>query len=807
MISRVRRGAVDYPEKRKPRRRLTAPRFRLIPRLSECDPTTRSDSITLNQGERPMRRPRFVPVAALCVGLVVIGLGAAPKGPDEPKWTTEQRTHWSFVPPSRPPAPTVKARAWVKNPIDAFVLSAIEKVGLKPADEADKGTLIRRVTFDLTGLPPTAEEVDAFLADTRADAFEQLVDRLLDSRHFGERWARVWLDLARYAESDGFKSDVARPNAWRYRDWIIQALNADLPYDRFLTLQLAGDEIAPGDPFSFLATGFNRNWPFEDNNMIPGLSRQLMLDDVTDTTASVFLGLTVGCARCHNHKYDAISQRDYYRFQALFAASAPKDDAPLAPPWEQSAHAAAEAEHKARRDVVKKKLGAIERPYLTVLLKDKIAKLPADVRKAFLTDPEERSAFQEELLKKTAKQMIVPSSAMQSALKPADRQVWIELSGKMKRLDKSTPPSPPIASGMADEGPSSPLVRLLVKGNFALPAEEVAPGFLSVFQGLLPAFEDRPTALSSGRRAALASWMTRTDNPLTARVMVNRLWQNHFGRGIVATPSDFGTQGSEPSHPELLDWLATEFIARGWSMKALHRLMVTSATYRQSSTADARTLADDPDNSLFARMSRRRLEGEAVRDALLAVSGRLDTRFGGPSVFPDLPPGVETRAGWPRSPLSADRNRRSIYVFVRRNLKYPLFDAFDQPDSNTTCPERNTSVNAPQALMLLNSELILDEARALAGRVLSTSTDRNDPSSLVAAAYRLSLSRAATPDELTRGVAFLRDQPSLLSLRAENPRALDLPDPAPEGYGVAQGAALVDYCHVLLNLNEFVFVD
>jgi len=746
--------------------------------------------------------------------LVVVGWlglgpasGAGPDGKGEPIWTKAQRSHWSFVPPKRPEVPAVQKRDWVRNPIDAFILSEMEAVGLAPAPEADRGTLIRRVTFDLTGLPPTPEEVDAFLKDDRPDAYERLVDGLLKGARYGERWARFWLDLARYAESDGFKSDVTRPNAWRYRDWVIKALNDDLPYDRFLTLQLAGDEVAPLDPSAFVATGFNRNWPYEDNNKVPGLNRQLMLDDMTDTTASVFLGLTLACARCHDHKYDAVSQRDYYRFQALFAACEPKDDAPLASPFEQAYQASVAAEHRARRDAVRKEIGAIERPYLAVLLKDKLDRLPADVRKAFATDPEERSAFQEDLLKKYAKEMTVSPAAMGPAMKPDDRRAWAELADEMKALDKNAPPPPSIASGMTDEGPVAPAVRLLVKGNFAAPAEEVGPGFPSVFRGLLPDFEASPTPATSGRRKALAEWLARPDHPLTARVMVNRLWLNHFGRGIVATPSDFGTQGAEPSHPELLDWLATEFVARGWGMKAMHRLMVTSATYRQSSTASAATLADDPDNALFSRMFRRRLEGEAVRDALLAASGRLDGRVGGPSVFPDLPPGVETRGGWTRSASAADRNRRSIYVFVRRNLKYPLFDAFDLPDSNTTCPERNVTVNAPQALMLLNSDLVLDQARAFAGRVLATAADRNDPAALVERAYRLALSRAPKPDEVERGVDFLRDQPALLSAQAENPRSLDLPDPMPDGYGPAQGAALVDYCHAVFNLNEFVFVD
>jgi hypothetical protein len=752
------------------------------------------------------------PVFALAVVLGCLSgtaRGDAPAGPAaaaEPSWTAKQKAHWAFVPPKRPEVPALKCSGWARNPVDAFILEELEANGLTPAPEADRPTLIRRLTFDLTGLPPTPEQVDSFVADTRPDAYERLVDRLLESDHYGERWARMWLDLARYAESDGFKSDVTRPHAWRYRDWVIRALNADVPYDRFVTFQVAGDEVAPDDHEAFLATGFNRNWPYEDNNKVPGLNRQLMLEDMTDTTASVFLALTVGCARCHNHKYDPISQKDYYRFQALFAASTPKDDRPLIPAAEAKAYKAAADAHKTRVDKVRKRMATLEQPYLTALLKDRLDTLPAEVRKAVATDPEERSAFQEDLLKKYAKEMKVTPSAMESAMKPVDREAWTKLSGEMKELAKTLPPGPPMASGMTDEGPQPPPVRLLVKGNYANPGDLVSPGFPSVFEGLLPPFEEHPTSTTSGRRKALAEWLTRPDHPLTARVMVNRLWQHHFGRGIVATSSDFGTQGTEPSHPGLLDWLATEFVARGWSMKAMHRLLVTSACYRQSSTPPAKSLTEDPDNTLFSRFFRRRLEGEAVRDALLAASGRLDTRVGGPSVFPDLPAGVETRGGWTRSASSSDRNRRSVYVFVRRNLKYPLFDAFDFPDSNTTCSERNVTVNAPQALMLLNSDLVLEEARALAGRLLREVPDRADPKSLVNTAYRLALSRNPKAEELARGVKFLEDQPAVLSGRDESKR-LDLPTPMPEGYVPAQGAALVDYCHVLLNLNEFVFVD
>ena len=731
-------------------------------------------------------------------------VGAAP---EEPKWSAKQKKHWSYVAPTRPSPPEVKDRGWVRNPIDRFILAGMEEMGVSPAPEAERRALIRRLTFDLTGLPPTPSEVDAFVNDKAVDAYERVVDRLLESKPYGERWSRMWLDLARFAESDGYKSDKTRPLAWRYRDWVIKALNDDMPYNTFVAQQIAGDEIAPTDPNAFVATGFNRNYPFEDNNMVKGLNQQLMLEDLTDTTASVFMGMTIGCARCHNHKYDPISQKDYFRFKAIFAASTPKDDASLGAPMEQAFHASIEAEHQVRLNVIKKAISSIEQPYVSVLLKDKLAKLPKDVREAFATTPVERSAFQEDLLKKYATQMAVAPKTMESAMKPADRRVWTELGGEIRDLVKQKPEGPPMASGMTDSDPKGMPIHLLVKGNYKNPDEVIPPGFPSIFAEILPPFEDHPNGTTSGRRQALAEWLTRPDHPLTARVMVNRLWQNHFGRGIVPTPSDYGIQGTEPSHPELFDWLATEFIAKGWGMKAMHRLMVTSATYRQSSTASSKTIEMDPENALFSRMFRRRLEGEAVRDALLAVSGTLDSRIGGPSVFPDLPPGLETRGGWIRSASEQDRNRRSIYVFVRRNLKYPLFDAFDSPDTNTTCAERNVTVNAPQALMLLNSDLVLDQARAFAGRLLSSTKDRNDLGNVVETAYQLSLGRSPQPEERKRGVAFLQNQPAILSERAADPKTLDLPSPMPEGYGPAQGAALVDYCHVILNLNEFVFVD
>ena len=723
--------------------------------------------------------------------------------PPEPIWSAEQRQHWSYLPPVRPQRPTVTQKEWLRNPIDAFILQQVEAAELVPAPEADRATLIRRLRFDLTGLPPSVQEVQAFEADLRPDAYEQLVDRLLATTQYGERWARLWLDLARYADSDGYKSDKARPNAWRYRDWVVKALNDDMPYDRFLALQLAGDEIAPGDPDAFIATGFNRNWPFEDNNMVPGLNKQLILDDMTDTTTAVVLGLTVACARCHDHKYDAISQRDYYRIQALFGGTQAKDNYLLASAEEQAIQATLDAEHEGRVDRLRRQIEAIEQPYAAEILKEKIANLSVDVRLAFQADPLTRTVAQEHLVKKHAKAMSIEPKKMMAALPDDARAGWQGRKKEMEVLVAAAPAPLPTASGMTDAGAEATPVRMLRKGNFANPGEVIEPGFLSVFGSTAPPkFE--ATGSTTGRRKALAQWVTKPDHPLTARVMVNRLWLGHFGRGIVSTPGDFGTQGASPSHPELLDWLATEFLAQGWSQKAMHRLMVTSAAYRQSSTASAKTIEADPDNLLFGRMNRRRLEGEAVRDALLAISGQLDETIGGPGVYPELPPGVDTRQGWPKPTGAADAKRRSLYVFIKRNLKFPLFDAFDVPDTNLTCPERNISVNAPQALMLLNSAQVLEQARFLAGKVYSVAPDQNDLGELASRAYLETMGRSPGIAERERAVEFLKTQPAHLSGRLE---ALNTPNPMPDGPTPAQSAAMVDYCHVLLNLNEFVFVD
>lgn len=700
----------------------------------------------------------------------------------EPVWSADQRSHWSYLKPVRKPIPQVERSGWVRNPIDAFILSDIESVGLEPAPEADRRTLIRRVTFDLTGLPPLAADVEAFVNDPDPGAFEKLVDRLLASPAYGERWAKPWLDLARYAESDGFKTDAPRPNAWRFRDWVIRALDEDMPYDRFVKLQIAGDVLEPNNPDAFIATGFNRNWPFEDNNKVPGLNRELMLEDITDTSASVFLGLTLACARCHNHKYDALSQKDYFRFKAIFGSLAPRDDYALASPIETAMHHSVEAERNERDRALRKRVDAVELPYKLSLLKENLAKLPEDVRAAFETEPEARSAFQEELLAKNASKMAVEPKKLESAMSDPDRKSWSSMRKMLADLGKSGPEPLPAASGMTDFGKPAAPVHLLAKGNYALPGEVVEPGYLSVF-----AQPGKPRDTAKLSRQDLAVRIATADNPLTARVIVNRLWQGHFGRGIVATPSDFGTQGAAPTHPDLLDWLATELVARGWRLKAMHKLLVTSAAYRQSSIASERAIKEDPDNALFCRMNRRRLEAEAVRDELLAVAGELDRTMGGPGFLASLPPGLQPpRGGWTPSP-EREQHRRAIYGFVKRNLKTPLLDVFDAPDTNVTCPERLVSVNAPQALALLNSDWVLDRARALARRVRDDRGASAAPETVIERVYALALGRPPTLDERNRAAEFLSSERNRGPATAEQP--------------------LIDFCHAIMNINEFVFID
>jgi len=643
--------------------------------------------------------------------------------------SAEDRDHWAFRALAAVTPPAVKDGSWPHGDLDRFILARLESRGLAPLPPAGRVTLIRRVTFDLTGLPPSPREVAAFLEDDSPDAYEKLVDRLLASPDFGERRALFWLDLSRFAETDGFEHDKLRPNAWRYRDWVIGALSTDMPYDEFAALQVAGDELRRGDAGAAVATGFALCGPdMPDINLVEE-RRHMVLNELTGTVGSVFLGLQMACAQCHDHKIDPISQADFYRLRAIFEPALVFDDQPL--------------------------------PVLA-----------SDARRGARKDGKKRSAG------------------------PAGR-VLHEKPGK------------------------SPRSYLHVRGDFRRPGPEVKPALPRIANPRHDriAWSDSPVQ-TSGRRSSFASWLTRGDNFLATRVIANRVWQEHFGHGLVTTPSDFGIMGQRPSHPMLLDWLARRTVAEGWSLKRVRRLLLLSATYRTAAVPGAggsassraawpRLLEADPGNRLLGRTTPRRLEGETLRDALLSVAGRLSLRReGGPGVMLPLPQEVRDtllRGQWKVSPSEESHRRRSVYLFVRRNLRYPLFEVFDRPDGNASCARRDRSTTAPQALTLLNSELSLDLARRFAGRVLADAGDAR--AAWVERAYRLALGRGPRDDERRDALGFLDEQARRIRRVSRSSSDLATPLPAKEGSDAARGAALVDLCLALFNVNEFLYVD
>jgi len=720
------------------------------------------------------------------------------------------RRWWAFRPLQRPATPAVKD-SWVRNPIDAFVLQKLKAAGLRPSPPADRVTLIRRATFDLHGMPPTPEEIEAFANDRSPNAYEKVIDRLLASPRYGERWGRHWLDLARFAESNGFKADETRPLAWRYRDYVIQSFNEDKPYDRFVREQIAGDELYPNDFQARIATGFNRLWADESNAKNIPLRRQEILNDLTDTTASVFLGLTVGCARCHDHKYDPITHRDYYSLQAFFAASHPNDEIPLVGEERVRQYGEQMAKWEEATREVRSQMAAMAIPVRAKMVKDKRAAFTPDVQEAIDTPAEKRTALQWQLFRKVEPQIVVDDDEVAKAMKGQDKFKW---QGMQKDLDRfaSLKPEPiPMTVGLTDVAADAAPVHVLSVGVYDAPLEEVQPAFPAAIDPRKPNIVRPAGMVSTGRRSALANWLASAENPLTPRVMVNRVWQYHLGQGIAPTASDFGRSGEVPTHPELLDYLAARFAApgsspegMGWSFKKLHRLIMTSSAYRQSSRYNPASAAVDPSNRLLWRYRRWRLEGEAVRDACLTAAGTLNLKMGGPSIFPELPDGVVTRGGWPETKDEAERNRRSVYIFVRRNLRFPLFEAFDFPDTHEPCARRNVTTSAPQALLLFNSAQALQPAQAMAGRLLR---EAPTPEARVERAYKLAFGRAPESAERDQALQFLSKQAGIVKGRAQRREPLALPKGAAGAVDPVEGAALVDFCHALMNSNEFLYVD
>ncbi len=631
--------------------------------------------------------------------LIAVPAFAGP--PDEPP-----ARHWSLRPLTRPPVPAHSAvgQAWGRNPVDAFILARLDAEGLRPAPEADAATLIRRVTLDLTGLPPSAEDVEEFVKAYGAKpqaAYEELVDRLLASPHYGERWGRHWLDVVRYAETEGFEYDRHRTGAWRFRDYVIDSFNRDKPFDRFVTEQLAGDEIGPDDRELQVAAGFHRLGPVRRNagNQELAFSRHEVLNEMTDVIGVAFLGLTVGCARCHDHKFDDISQADYYHLQAFLAATQ-EFDVPLASPEQL-------AEWKARTE-----------------------KVQSDIKE----------------LKKTL-----------SGLQGDEQKRAQE---RLRELEKSLPPPPDAVSSVRDDEAHRSAVHVLKRGDPDKKGPQVGPRVLPCV-GLGPAEELPPDV--SHPRTVLAHWIANPDNPLTARVLVNRVWQRHFGRGLVETANDFGVNGATPSHPELLDWLASEFIAGGWRIKPIHRLILLSGAYRQASRHPdpQAAAAKDAEDRLLWRFPRRRLDAEEVRDAMLTVAGRLNEKAGGPSVVlpvePDQVRLLYAPSQWVVTADEREHDRRSVYLLAKRNLRLPFMEAFDQPDAQTSCPRRVASTHSLQALELLNGKLSNGLAESFARRLLAEAGP--DPERQVERAYLLAVGRPPTAREKELAVQFLREQP------------------------------------------------
>jgi len=771
-----------------------------------------------------MRHKRFIkliPLIAAPLFISIFGTDFAhsqKQSTESKPLTAEQRNYWAFRTPERPTVPVVKHRG--SNPIDSFILAGIEEKGLEPSPRADKQTLLRRVTFDLTGLPPTPEEIRAFLSDNSADAYRKVVKRLLASPRYGERWAQHWLDVARFGETNGFELDADREQAWRYRDYVIKSLNDDKPYDRFILEQIAGDEIAPDDFEMRVATGFLRGGPQHvvSGNQDLAINRQEWLTEVMFSIGNGILGLTVGCARCHNHKFDPIPQADFYRLQSFFAAS---DNFDFKPPEQKKfeSYEAAVKAHKEKLKPITDRIDALEKPYRERLTEEKRAKLDPQHRDALAKNEKARTEKEKHLAKEAEEKLEIKWDELVPALSPEDREKRASLRRQLHEIELYAPEAPPKALSVADVITPVPVMQILKGGDPHRPGDEVTPRFLSV---LLP--PDAPPAAeiprlpdglkSTGRRLALARWLVSAENPLTARVLMNRLWHYHFGRGIVATPNDFGRNGKQPTHPELLDWLATEFVANGWSLKKMHELIVLSNTYQQSSTEDPNKAKIDPENRLFWRMNRQRLDAEAIRDSVVAAAGTITEQAGGPSIRVPLEPEVydtifteaEPDNLWPVHPDPRQHTRRSIYLIRKRNVRLPLLVAFDSPDLMSTCGARSVSIHALQALTLMNSAFMLQQSQALAQRLLKETN--GDDRSMMVKLYLLALGRRPSPVETRITRSFLNDQAAIIRDRKEDVVKLkELPKSLPKSFDDARAAAWVDLCLATFNLNEFVYLN
>ena len=725
---------------------------------------------------------RITPVLSGAFMLVTLAAATASGGAaddKESKFIGPRYKNWNYQKVVRPPVPD-KASPWVKTPIDAFLLTAMETKGLTPSPQLDRTELIRRVTYDLTGLPPSPQEVDQFLKDKSTDAYTKVVDRLLASPHYGEKWALKWLDIVRYADTNGFEIDGDRPHAWRYRDYVIDSFNHEKPYDLFVQEQLAGDEMFPGSKEALVATGYLRagSEHLVAGNIDPAESRQEVLTEIATNVGQTFLGMTVNCARCHNHKFDPILQADFYRLQAVFAGAKGKE-VEIATPAEKSAWEAADKAYKERLKPTEDALKELAKPYEEKLKEGGKKKLEPNLLEA-LNTPEDKRTPEQKTLAHNAKEQVEPSwDEVVAAMTPEDKEKRAKLREELHRIEATEPDPAPTAYAFVNTGEPAPQSYILRMGDPKNQLDPVDPAVPTVIK----ASYEIPKA-PTGRRTALATWISSPENPLTARVMANRIWQFRMGYGLVRTPNDWGLMGDKPVQKPLIDWLASEFVSRGWSVKAMDRLIVLSSAYQQSSAPDTAKAAIDPDNRYLWRMNRKRFDAEMIRDAALSVAGTLNPKLGGRPVRIPIEPEVydliftehERDGLWPVNPDKSVQNRRGIYLYNKRQVRLPLLSAFDQPDAITSCPVRPVSTHALQALSLFNSSFMQEVSESFAQRLESTCR-KSDRGCEVRTAWKLALSRPPRPEEMKLAKSFL-----------------------------SSGGKLQDFCLALLNRNEFIYV-
>lgn len=735
--------------------------------------------------------------------------------------STGPKKLWSYQPVKSPVQPTVNNKSWVRTPIDAFVLAPLEAKGLTPSPDADRAAYIRRATIDAWGVIPTPEEVAGFVNDSAPDAYEKLADRLLSSTKFGERQARRWLDLARYADSAGFQGDQTRPNFWRYRDYVIKAFNDDKPYSQFIQEQIAGDEILPDKQEGIIATGFLAGFPDNSNSRDLVQRKYQIATDMTDTVGKVVLGQTVECARCHNHKFDKISQKDYFSLQSFFANVSAVDNIPVAKKGAlEHKYDEQWAKWEAATKDIRDKQAAILAPYQEKGIKYHKERYLTDSRESIFKPKEQWNAHDRwvnhrlanvtsetdvaSYLRDASDNPSNPDYSTDIALKAAQ---YKELTDELTKLNDLKPVfGAPTISGVSELGHAdAPPSYVFFGGDHERKLEEVQPAFPEAITDEKPVIT--PTEFSSGRRTALAKWLTSDTNPLTARVYVNRIWEQYFGRGIVETVSDFGKAGQKPVNPELLDYLADSFVKNGWSVKKLHREILLSGVYRQSSGFREDVAKADPENKLLAVFPRKRLEAEEIRDSLLVASGQLEDKVGGPSVFPPVPANLgASPAQWKVSKDKKDHNRRSLYIFTRRSVPYPLLSTFDMATAQEAHSKRDVTTTPLQSLALLNSDVVLGWSQSLAGRVINEAG--NDESAQLDKLYQILFSRKASDPEKETLLKFLNShEKSVREKITDGKFAISIPTGLKENQKLdpIRAAAFVDLVHTVANSNEFIY--